>query len=407
MRATRSFLGGLGVAASLMVVGCGGDGAGKEGQTNTKAKAAPSFADIVAAVRSGVIRIEAETCSGTSVGTGFLVGPRLVATVEHVVDGAASVTLKRGSSTLGSAVIIGQDRERDIALLRANKPLEGHQFGLLPKSPRLGEEVAALGFPLGLPLSVTRGSVSGLRRSIEIEGLTRRRLVQTDAAVNQGNSGGPLLTADTGEVVGLVDLGTTEANGIAFAVSAEVAGPLFTAWRTAPQPAAAIECDYYDDSPPAEAAPPEQTPAAAVETFDGDYFSIDYPRVWNIETAEESKGSYLDTTIRDPSDENVMVRVDVTPSAPEDLATSAGQLAQALSRLPGYQELDFSRYDFMGYDAIRWEFLVEEDGVLLHKVDIFFMSGPDQFAVLTQAPASEFAGLSDVFDAVRGSIYVY
>jgi len=97
----------------------------------------------------------------------------------------------------------------------------------------LGDDVAAIGFPLALPLTVTRGSVSGMDRTIPIDGLRRRTLIQTDAAVNPGNSGGPLIT-DNGAVVGLVDLGTTQANGLAFAVSSQVARPLVQAWQAAP-----------------------------------------------------------------------------------------------------------------------------------------------------------------------------
>ena len=122
--------------------------------------------------------------------------------------------------------MIGFDRERDLALLGTSEPIEGHVFSFAEKAPRLGEEVAALGFPLGLPLTVTRGSISGLSRTIPIEGVRRRHLVQTDAAVNPGNSGGPLLLAGTAEVVGLVDLGTTQANAVAFAVSAGGSAPV-------------------------------------------------------------------------------------------------------------------------------------------------------------------------------------
>jgi S1-C subfamily serine protease len=91
-------------------------------------------------------------------------------------------------------------------------------------------------------LTVTKGSVSGLGRTIPIANVKRRQLVQTDAAVNPGNSGGPLLATDTGKVIGLVDLGSEQANGISFAVSSGVAGPLLRAWQIAPQPVAAAYC---------------------------------------------------------------------------------------------------------------------------------------------------------------------
>jgi len=151
--------------------------------------AAPtSLADVVEEVRSGVIHIEAEMCNGLSVGTGFLVGTNLVATVEHVVDGATRITLKRGGKVLGRATVIGADRARDLALLRTRVAIDGHHFVLADQAPRLGDQVAALGFPLGLPLTVTQGAVSGLDRTIPI-----------DAALNPGNSGGPLLTLPDAE----------------------------------------------------------------------------------------------------------------------------------------------------------------------------------------------------------------
>lgn len=230
--------------------------------------------DLVAKVRSGVIRIEAAACDGTgAIGTGFLVGPRLVVTVEHVVERSSRITLKREGKRVATARVIGSDTARDLALLETSASISGYRFTFAPRAPRLGEEVAALGYPLGLPLTVTRGSVSGMNRTIPIAGVNRRRLVQTDAAVNPGNSGGPLLAIDGGEIVGLVDLGTNQANGIAFAVSSQVAGPLVAAWSSSPQPVSASDCGS-SPSPPATAAPPgpptsTSTRASAASYIDG------------------------------------------------------------------------------------------------------------------------------------------
>jgi S1-C subfamily serine protease len=182
-----------------------------------------------------VIRIQTTTCNGVDTGTGILIGPRLIATVEHVVDGGASIELVRNGRVLGYGTVIGSDPARDVALVRSDSPITGYRFKFASQAPLLGQDVAAIGFPLGLPLTVTRGSVSGLDRTIPIDGINRARLVQTDAPVNPGNSGGPLMT-DSGQVVGLVDLGTNQANGLAFAVSADVAGPLIQSWGASPQP---------------------------------------------------------------------------------------------------------------------------------------------------------------------------
>lgn len=201
----------------------------------TTSTSTDALAKLVATAQSGVIRIQANGCGTQDIGTGFLIGPQLVATVEHVVDGASSISLVQNGKIVGTGAVIGDDPVRDVALVQANRPLSGHVFQLESTKSALGTSVAALGFPLGLPLTVTQGGVSGLNRTIPIDGIRRRDLIQTDAAVNPGNSGGPLLSLDNGRVVGLIDLGTTQANGIAFAVSAQVAVPLLQAWTASPQ----------------------------------------------------------------------------------------------------------------------------------------------------------------------------
>lgn len=232
-------------AATLVcaVAGCGGNvrSVAQTDSTPQPSTSATSPEQLVARVKTGIIRIQTTTCDGEWVGTGFLVGPRQIATVEHVVDGAAAIVLKRRGQTIGAAKVVGEDPTRDLALLETKKPIGGYEFTLAARSPRLAESVVALGFPLGLPLTVTQGSVSGLERKIPIESVVRRQLVQTDAALNPGNSGGPLLATDTGQVIGLVDLGT-EAQGTSFAVSAAVAQPLLQAWRVAPQPVPSESC---------------------------------------------------------------------------------------------------------------------------------------------------------------------
>jgi trypsin-like peptidase len=369
-----------------------------------------SFADLVAKVRSGVMRVEVETCAGTQTGTGFLLRPRLIATVEHVVEGATAIELKRNGRSLGTAEVIGSDPTRDLALLRSNLPIPGHRFTLAQRRPRLGEGVAALGFPLGLPLTLTRGSVSGSDRTVWIAGVKRRKLIQTDAALNPGNSGGPLLSAQTGDVIGLVDLKETDASGIGFAVSAEVAEPFFDAWRLAPQPISGDGCGEGPVEPSAAPPPPSEPPpaTAGMTPYDGSYFRILYPSSWIVRAAESPKGSYLDTTIASSDDDTVLVRVDVTPSPTTDLLTSARQVEEALARQRGYRELAFDRTSFMGYDAIRWEFLVDESGVSLHKTDTFFETGSGaQFAILTQAPTRDYASWIDLLEPIRSSLVAY
>jgi hypothetical protein len=398
----------------FLLPACGGSGTPEQIAVTTTATSAPkppSFADIVDEVRTGVVRIEVETCDGTGTGTGFLIGPRLVATVEHVVDGATTISLMRGGKSLGNATVIGEDRVRDLALLRTSAPVGGYQFELAGEPPRLGEDVAALGYPLGLPFSVTRGSVSGSDRSIPIDGVIRRKLIQTDAAVSPGNSGGPLLVPGSKEVVGLVDLDATMADGIAFAVSAEVAQPLLEAWQVAPQPISVAGCEGTDEegyeAAPAPLPAPE-TESSGYETFYGEYFEIAHPSSWSVETAEVSKGTYLDTTIRDPADEDRMLRIDVTLKASsDDPVVEAAPVVAALRSASGYSEIAHERASFHGYEALYWEFEVVEAGRRLHKIDIIFINEYGEgVAVLTQAPVDQWPDWASSYAEIRDTLTI-
>ena len=266
--------------------------------------------------------------------------------------------------------------------------------------------MAALGFPFGLPLTVTQGSVSGLDRTIPIDGIERQDLVQTDAPINPGNSGGPLVSVDTGEVIGLVDLGTTQANGIGFAVSALVASPLIAAWQAAPQVVAPANCSATTSSP-TTTSPTTTSPTSSIATYNGSAFSIDYPTGWVIEAAEQQHSWGTDTTIVSPTDQNTLLRVDVSANTTAASALAAAQpVISELSNEPGYQKIALTNDTVDGFPGVYWEFLVDQGGVLLHKVDEFFIdSGNDDgVAVLTQAPADAYAADSSAFAAIRQTL---
>jgi S1-C subfamily serine protease len=403
----RTLLAAGTLATALLCSACGGSQKGGQvaKTTPTEASTPRTFADVVAQVRSGVIRVEVDTCDGSGVGTGILIGPRLVATVEHVIDGAQTITLKRAGKIVARGTVVGSDAARDVALVRTDHAITGYRFAFAKRAPRLGEDVAAIGFPLGLPLTVTRGSVSGMNRTIPIDGVERNRLVQTDAAVNPGNSGGPLMT-DLGQVVGLVDLGTNQANGLAFAVSSSVAGPLIQSWTAAPQPVSAPACATPPQAQAAPAPPATTTGNSSIQTYTGQDFSIAYPAAWIVSAAEVNKGSYYDTTISPPGDRTLLLRVDENPTGgSSSLEAAAAPVIASLRKDPSYTELDLSHTSYQGGDALLWEFLVIERGVLLHKVDLFFIDPTtgSEWAILTQAPADQWTQDSSAFDTLRAT----
>ena len=137
-----------------------------------------------------------------SLGSGFIVDPSgIVVTNNHVIDGADEITVTLQDNTSLKATLIGRDERTDIAVLKVtpDKPLPALPFGDSDRS-RVGDWVLAIGNPFGLGGSVTAGIVSARGRDIQ-QG-PYDNFIQTDAAINRGNSGGPLFNLD-GEVIGI------------------------------------------------------------------------------------------------------------------------------------------------------------------------------------------------------------
>jgi serine protease Do len=250
--------------------------------------AAPSFSDLYAHEKSGVVRIETVGCSDAGIGSGFLVTATLVATVAHVVDQSVVVSLISGSQrTTGS--VVGIDRARDLALVRAAEPLTGYQFHLAAQLPAVGDDVAAIGFPLGDPLTFTHGTVSGLNRRVPIDGYLRGHLIETDAPINPGNSGGPLIGPD-GAVVGLVDAKNMAASGIGYAVPATQATSSIAQWSSRPDiPTANCQDPLGPGQNPIDVPAPDGMDSAtaggiasAFETYFGGINSGDYAAAFSV-----------------------------------------------------------------------------------------------------------------------------
>jgi hypothetical protein len=172
-----------------------------------------------------VVRVE----SAGGFGSGFFVAPDTILTNVHVVGSNSSVTIRRIDGRTTSARVDTTAPELDIAVVRISNP-DPNQPTLTMGSgmnARAGQEVIALGTPLGLQNTVTRGIVSAVR---EVGGVT---LVQTDAAINPGNSGGPLLDR-TGAVLGIATMGmrSAVAQGLSFGVAIEHAQSLLAGRRS-------------------------------------------------------------------------------------------------------------------------------------------------------------------------------
>lgn len=156
--------------------------------------------------------VQVESSSGR--GSAFFVAPDTMLTNAHVVSGNSSVTLRFANGESASARVATLNSEFDVAVLKAWNPRSNQV--VIPLSPQetppAGQEVIAIGSPLGMQNTVTRGIISGLR---QIGPVT---FLQTDAALNPGNSGGPLLDRK-GVAVGINTSSIQQAQGLNFAVA--------------------------------------------------------------------------------------------------------------------------------------------------------------------------------------------
>jgi len=156
---------------------------------------------------------------GGSFGSGFYVTPEIVLTNYHVIDGTQFVEmmLYDGSQTFGK--VYAQDIRLDIALVKVQKRGLPVQF-YKEKNLKLGDTVEAIGHPLGLNFSITRGVISGMRdiESRYMAGGNKVKFIQTDVAINPGNSGGPLFLKDKVIGINTQKVANIEAEGLGFAI---------------------------------------------------------------------------------------------------------------------------------------------------------------------------------------------
>ncbi|QPN66554.1 S1C family serine protease [Synechococcus sp. CBW1006] len=160
--------------------------------------------------------------SENSQGSGWIYAPGLVVTNHHVIDGMANpVTVSPVGRAGITGDVIGSDPENDIAVIRV-EGLDGQPLQLEPEPPRLGELCVAIGSPHSYRESASLGIISGLSRQIRLaDGTVIEEMIQTDASVNPGNSGGPLVNIH-GRIVGMNSMGPAET--VNMAVPAETLG---------------------------------------------------------------------------------------------------------------------------------------------------------------------------------------
>lgn len=240
-------------AALLLAAGVGGAvGAGVALQSRDSSAATSTvsaqpivrttstIAAVYQRVKDGVVEIQTtngtqtdpfgnQSPGGGATGSGFVIDKEgRIVTNQHVVDGAQSVTVRFSDGTKVDAKVVGTDPSMDIAVLDSDRP----SSELTPLSfagdgsLQVGNPVIAIGSPFGLEGTLTSGLISALGREIESpNGFTIENAVQTDAALNPGNSGGPVLDSQ-GRVVGVAAQIRSQSggsDGIGYAIPGDAA----------------------------------------------------------------------------------------------------------------------------------------------------------------------------------------
>jgi len=152
-------------------------------------------------------------------GSGFYVEKNKIVTNYHVIENSTKVTVENHDGKIGSAKILKTDKMRDLALLEVN--LKGKPVKLSEEALYSGMQVAALGHPSGLSFSMTQGIISSIRKhstTYDVTGNSNILFVQTDAAINKGNSGGPLFHKNSVIGVNTQGLSKSKTEGLNFAV---------------------------------------------------------------------------------------------------------------------------------------------------------------------------------------------
>jgi putative serine protease PepD len=246
---------GVAAGATVLAVGGGNDtssstqrpvvaaspSAGATGSTrdvSTSSSSTLTATQIYQKASSGVVQIRAVTASGEDLGTGIVLNDEgLILTNNHVVAGERQLVVSPGKdiNVKRAATLVGQEANQDLALIK----VDPSGLGLKPlklvssSSTQIGDTVYALGNPYGLDETLTKGIVSALGREIQApDGAKITGAIQTDAALNPGNSGGPLLNQE-GDVIGVnsqiasdqasVNGSQPGSTGVGFAISSNTA----------------------------------------------------------------------------------------------------------------------------------------------------------------------------------------
>lgn len=237
-------------------------------EADQPAKEEKSHKDIIQDVQSRVYTILTNDVQGS----GFLYREGgLVVTNAHVVAGYSDVEVRNSEDEALNGRVVGISNEFDIALIQVDELKGASPLPLELQPSELGTEVIALGSPLGLTNTASMGSVTGLDRSFETE-FQYEKMYQVDTQMSPGSSGGPLVDATTGKVIGINAATLNADDSIGFSIPLYTMEPLLTTWARAPMTAGEVmDVFAYSED---DAVDSMDSYTEEEKTAEGDYSSL-------------------------------------------------------------------------------------------------------------------------------------
>lgn len=175
----------------------------------------------------------------TGVGSGFSIKENIIITNAHVVGYNKKVTVNLYDGTTIKGNVIKTDIGKDLALIEIDKTIT--PLSINSENLSVGQEVYAIGAPKDMPYTMTKGIISALNRK-----LGQNTYIQIDASVNSGNSGGPLVD-DSGNVIGIITLKASDAEGIGFAINTKYINSFIEGVEVSEQPVSSEEGNEEKD----------------------------------------------------------------------------------------------------------------------------------------------------------------
>ncbi|MHC6180493.1 S1C family serine protease [Clostridium sp. JNZ X4-2] len=227
-----------------------------------------------------VVSLEVKNGSENITGSGFLYDTKGdIVTNAHVVNNGSSITIKMADTTTYKGKLIGKSEITDVALVRVDNLRGKSPMKILKnKKADIGDEIIALGSPLGLQNTATTGIISGLNRSFNLENYQYKNVYQISAPISPGNSGGPLLDRNTGQVIG-INSAKVDTESIGFSIPIAQVIPMIDNWAANPNTYKSSPEDITSDK---NQKPTNEDAAYLVSYFYNSLNSNDYVTAYSL-----------------------------------------------------------------------------------------------------------------------------